>query len=496
MSKMSQQPVFWFIVGSQHLYGEDTIRQVAEHAEDMAAYWNKETNWPASVVYKGVVVSSDQIRRLMSEANHDASCAGVISWMHTFSPSKMWIAGLRDFRKPYLHLNTQYNRDIPWDEIDMDFMNLNQAAHGDREHGFIGARLRMPRKIVAGYWKDPAVLNRIDDFMRVAIGISVGQTLRCARFGDNMRDVAVTEGDKVEAERVFGWSVNYYPLGDLVSYVEGASDGDINAMMDQYHQRYLLKTDDLDAVRYQAKLECGLRSFLDEGGFKAFTSTFEDLHGLEQLEGLAAQNMMLDGYGYGAEGDWKTACMTHIMKKMAEGLGKGTSFMEDYTYHLEPGRELVLGAHMLEVCPSIAAGKPSVEVHQLGIGNRRPPARLVFDGVEGPAVLASLVDMGGRMRLIVNDCEAVKPLKDMPKLPVARVMWKPLPNLQTSAEAWILCGGAHHTVMSYALSSGHLRDFAEMTGLEFIHIHQDTDIPALKKELLWNDLAYKLNIQP
>ena len=496
MLKQESKSVFWFIVGSQHLYGEETLNQVEKHAAEMVCFWNDQAAWPMAVELKGVLTTSLEINSVLSAANNDDACAGVISWMHTFSPSKMWISGLRNYRKPYLHLNTQFNRDIPWQTIDMDFMNLNQSAHGDREHGFIGARLRMPRKIIAGYWKDPVVLERIEAFMRVAVGIQVSKTLKCVRFGDNMRDVAVTEGDKVEAESVFGWSVNYYPLGDLVKYVEGASDKDVEVILDLYNDRYDLTTDDVEAVRYQARLEAGLRAFMTEGGFTAFTSTFEDLHGLEQLEGLAAQNMMLDGYGYGAEGDWKTACLTRVMKVMAEGLSGGTSFMEDYTYHMEPGRESVLGAHMLEVCPSVAAGRASIEVHPLGIGNRKPPARLVFDGTAGPAVLASLVDMGGRMRLIVNDCQAVTPLEAMPLLPVARVMWQPRPNLQTSAEAWMLCGGAHHTVMSYALNAGHLRDFADLIGIEFVHINQTTDLQNLKKELQWNEIAYRLNMKP
>lgn len=495
MPKHEKNSVLWLIVGCLQLYGEEIFNKVTDHATEMVSYWNSQAAWPMEVELKGVLKSSEEIRSVLSAANHADECAGVISWMHTFSPSKMWISGLRNFRKPYLHLNTQFNRDIPWSTIDMDFMNLNQSAHGDREHGFICSRLRMPRKIITGHWKDPVVIRRIDDFIRVASGIQVSKTLKCARFGDNMRDVAVTEGDKVEAESVFGWSVNYYPLGDLVKYVEGASNEDVTVILDLYKERYDIKTDNIKAVRYQARLEAGLRAFMKEGGFTAFTSTFEDLHGLEQLEGLAAQNMMLDGFGYGAEGDWKTACLTRVMKVMAEGLSGGTSFMEDYTYHMEPGREAVLGAHMLEVCPSIAAGRPSIEVHPLSIGNRNPPARLVFDGAAGPAILVSLVDMGGRMRLIVNGCQAVKPLEPMPLLPVARVMWKPQPNLQTSAEAWILCGGAHHTIMSYALNTGHLRDFAELNGLEFVHIDQKIDLHNLKKELQWNELTYGFNIR-
>lgn len=483
---------FWFIVGSQHLYGDDVLNLVEKHAAEMAAYWNSLPDFAADIKYKGLLSSSSQINEVLAAANNDPQCAGVIGWMHTFSPSKMWISGLSRLNKPVLHLNTQFNREIPWDSIDMDFMNLNQSAHGDREHGFIGARLRLPRKIVVGFWQDQDVIRQIDDFMRVSIGIQTGRNLKCARFGDNMRDVAVTEGDKIEAEKIFGWSVNYYPVGDLAQYITDSSDDDVEKILVLYKQRYAMNTDDTAAVRYQARLEAGLRKFLEAGNFSAFTSTFEDLHGLEQLEGLAAQNLMLDGYGYGAEGDWKTACLTTVMKQMAKGLSGGTSFMEDYTYHLEENRELVLGAHMLEVCPSIAKDKPQIEVHPLGIGNRKPPARLVFDGQAGPAILVSLIDMGGRMRLIVNDCQAVYPLQEMPNLPVARVMWRPEPDLKTSAQAWIMSGGAHHTVMSYSLNAQHMADFAEFTGIEFIHINSKTEITELKKELFWNDIAYKL----
>ncbi len=429
----------------------------------------------------------------MEEANFDKNCAGVITWMHTFSPSKMWIAGLSILNKPMLHLNTQFNREIPWDEIDMDFMNLNQSAHGDREHGFIGARLRIPRKIVVGHWEDEDVHEKIGGWMRSAIGLSESRSLKIARFGDNMREVAVTEGDKVEAQIKFGWSVNYYPVGDLVQYIEAVTDAEITELMDQYRELYQINTEKTDSIEYQARIELGMTKFLEEGNFGAFTTTFEDLHGLKQLPGLAVQRLMTKGYGFGAEGDWKTSALTRIMKVMATGLPGGTTFMEDYTYHLEKGQELILGAHMLEVCPSIAAQKPTIEVHHLGIGNREMPARMVFDGQEGDVALVSLIDMGGRMRLIVNDAKAVTPLKDMPKLPVARVMWKPMPDLKTSAEAWILAGGAHHTVMSYALNAEHMRDFAEMAGIEFIHINKDTNINDLKKELMWNDIVWKFN---
>lgn len=485
---------FWFVTGSQHLYGEEVLAQVAEHSKIMTDWMDAQAALPGRLVNKGVVATPDQITDVMIAASQDSNCAGVITWMHTFSPSKMWINGLSRLTKPLLHINTQFNRDIPWDDIDMDFMNLNQSAHGDREHGFIGARLRIPRKIVVGFWQDEAVLSKIGGWMRSAIGVQAGFSLKCARFGDNMREVAVTEGDKVEAQKVFGWSVNYYPVGDLVPVIDAITESEIDEQMAIYNERYDIRADDLAPVRYQAKMEAGLKKFLVEKGFTAFTSTFEDLHGLDQLEGLAAQDMMLDGMGYGAEGDWKGSCMSRIMKLMATGLEGGTSFMEDYTYHMEPGREMVLGAHMLEVCPSIAADKPTIEVHPLGIGNRKPPARLVFDGAKGSAILVSLIDMGGRMRMIVNDCEAEAPLQNMPKLPVARVMWKPAPDLQRSAEAWILCGGAHHSVMSYALTAENMRDFAEMAGIEFVHINKDTDINQLREQLRWNDLAYKLGM--
>ena len=376
----------------------------------------------------------------------------------------------------------------------MDFMNLNQSAHGDREHGFIGARLRLPRKIVVGYWEDEEFQIKIGNWMRSAIGVMESRNLKVARFGDNMREVAVTEGDKVEAQIKFGWSVNYHPLGDLIQYINSIGEKEIDELMKEYEEKYALDTENMDSVKYQARIELGMRKFLEEGNFGAFTTTFEDLYGLDQLPGLAVQRLMEAGYGFGAEGDWKTAALTNIMKTMAKGLDGGTSFMEDYTYHLTKGKELNLGAHMLEVCPTIAAQKPKIQVHPLGIGGKKDPARLVFDGKEGNVILVSLVDLGGRMRLIVNDAVAVKPLANMPNLPVARVMWKPLPNLQTSAEAWILAGGAHHTVMSYALTADHMRDFAEMVGIEFIHINEDTDIVELKKELMYNHIAWKLNI--
>lgn len=484
---------FWFVTGSQHLYGEDTLVKVREHSRIISEKLDKSEEICGRVLYKGIVTTPNEITRIMEEANFDENCAGVITWMHTFSPSKMWIAGLSILNKPLLHLNTQFNREIPWDEIDMDFMNLNQSAHGDREHGFMGARLRIPRKVVVGYWEDEDVHKKIGNWMRSAIGISESRSLKLARFGDNMREVAVTEGDKVEAQIKLGWSVNYHPVGDLVQYIDGVSDTEVKDLMDKYHKYYNINTDNRDSIEYQGRIELGMTKFLEEGNFGAFTTTFEDLYGLKQLPGLAVQRMMGKGYGFAGEGDWKTAALTRVMKTMATGLSGGTSFMEDYTYNLKKGQELILGAHMLEVCPSIAAGKPSIEVHHLGIGDREMPARMVFDGQEGEVILVSLIDMGGRMRLILNDAKAVTPLKDMPKLPVARVMWEPMPNLKTSAEAWLLAGGAHHTVMSYALTAEHMKDFAEMAGIEFVYINKNTTIEDLKKELMWNDMVWQLN---
>jgi L-arabinose isomerase len=483
---------FWFITGSQNLYGEETLRQVAKDTRHMVDELNKSAIIPFEIVWNETVKTSDEITEIIERANFDKECAGIITFMHTFSPSKMWIAGLSRLNKPYCHLHTQFNREIPWNDIDMDFMNLNQSAHGDREHGFIGARLRIPRKIVVGYWENDDVRGRIADFMRAAIGVAESKKLKVARFGDNMREVAVTEGDKVEAQIKLGWSVNYYPVGDLVKYINAVQDSETDKLFEEIKLLYKMKTDDIHSVKYQLKIEIGLRRFLEDGGFDAFTTNFEDLYGLDQLPGMACQRLMADGYGFGGEGDWKTSAMTHIMKAMAKGIPGGTSFMEDYTYHMPKGEEMVLGAHMLEVCPSIAGTAVSVEVHPLGIGGKNPPARLTFEGAQGDAICVSLIDMGGRMRMIVQEVKAVSPLHPMPNLPVACTMWKPMPNLQTAAEAWILSGGAHHTVLSYQLTAQNMRDFAEMFDIEFIHIHAKTDINELKKELFWNDLAYKL----
>ncbi|CAG7619009.1 L-arabinose isomerase [Paenibacillus solanacearum] len=487
---------FWFVTGSQHLYGPETLREVEAHSVQMAGGLDRAEAIPYRVLFKPVVTTPDAIRRLCLEANADDRCAGLITWMHTFSPAKMWIAGLTELTKPLLHFHTQYNRDIPWDSIDMDFMNLNQAAHGDREYGFIGARLGIARKVVAGHWQDERTCRRIGGWMRTAAAYAEGRNLKVARFGDNMRQVAVTEGDKVEAQIRFGWSVNGYGVGDLVQTMNEVTDAQLRAQLDEYAEQYEIGSDVRsmpamwDAVRYQARAELGLKAFLQAGGFGAFTTTFEDLHGLEQLPGLAVQRLMAEGYGFGGEGDWKTAALVRIMKMIAGG--EGTSFMEDYTYHLEPGSELVLGAHMLEICPTIAAARPRIEVHPLGIGGKAAPARMVFDGRGGPAVNASLIDLGSRFRLLVNEVEAVQPEKPMPRLPVARVLWKPQPSLQTSAEAWIMAGGAHHTGFSYAVTAEQLADWAEMAGVECAVIGGQTSLQAFRNELRWNDMAWRL----
>jgi L-arabinose isomerase len=488
--------VFWFVTGSQHLYGPETLEEVAAHSRRMAEGLDLDPSIPCKVEFKPVLTTPDDIRRLCLEANADESCAGLITWMHTFSPAKMWIAGLSELRKPLLHLHTQYNRDIPWDSIDMDFMNLNQAAHGDREYGFIGARMGVARKVVVGYWEAEDVRRRIGGWMRTAVAFTESRRLKVARFGDNMRQVAVTEGDKVEAQIRFGWSVNGYGVGDLVRLVNEVSDAEVDRLMQEYDELYDITPEGRqngtvrDAIREQAKYEIAMKSFLEAGGFTAFTTTFEDLHGLKQLPGLAVQRLMAAGYGFGGEGDWKTSALVRIMKIIAGG--EGTSFMEDYTYHMDPANELVLGAHMLEICPTIAATKPKIEVHPLGIGGKADPARIVFDGRSGSAINASIIDMGNRFRLLVNEVEAVQPQQAMPKLPVARVLWKPQPSLNESAEAWILAGGAHHTGFSYNVSTEQMLDWAEMAGIESVVIDKNTKPQSFRNELRWNDIAWKL----
>lgn len=489
----------WFLTGTQHLYGDKTLEQVAVNARAIATYLDTEGKLPVRVVYKPILKGPEAIRDVCIEANAAASCIGVIAWMHTFSPAKMWIAGLTRLDKPLAHLHTQYNREIPWNGIDMDFMNLNQSAHGDREFGFIGARLRINRKIVVGHWQDKRVRDQLEGFVRVAAAYADARQLKIARFGGmNMRDVAVTGGDRVEAQIQLGWSINGYGVGDLVENIAGAGNADVDATIAQYESQYALSPvlrrggARHESLREAARQEVGMRRFLEQGGFDAFTTTFEDLHGLTQLPGLACQRLMAEGYGFGAEGDWKTAGLVRAMKVMAHGLKGGVSFMEDYTYHLAPDNELVLGAHMLEICPSVAADQPSLEIHPLGIGGKDDPCRLVFEAAPGPAINASLVDMGGRMRLIAAELDVVRAPQPMPKLPVARALWRLRPDFERGCHAWILCGGAHHAGFAQALVGSHLEDFAAMAGVECIRIGSDTDIKTLQQELFWNDAAYRL----
>ncbi len=482
---------FWFIVGSQDLYGEEVLKIVDKRAREMARKMSKGLPYP--LVYKGTAQSNAQITDTIREANYRRECVGLVTWCHTFSPSKMWINGLADLKKPWCHLATQYNREIPNEEIDMDFMNLNQAAHGDREHGFIGARLRAPRKVIAGYWQDADLLSRLGDWMRAAVGAAVSREMKVMRFGDNMREVAVTEGDKVEAQIKLGWQVNTWAVGDLTKEMAAVTDAEIDALVDEYEKSYDVATDDMAAIRYQAREEIAIRRMLDREGCRAFANTFQDLYGMEQLPGLAAQHLMALGYGFGAEGDWKVSAMTAIMKAMGRDGNGASAFMEDYTYHLEEGREYSLGAHMLEVCPSIAADRPRIETHHLGIGmNEKDPARLVFEGRAGKGIVASLIDMGGRMRLIVQDIEAVKPIMPMPNLPVARVMWRGKPDLKTGVECWIIAGGAHHTVLSFDVTAEMMRDWARMMDIEFVHITDGTTPEKLEDELLVKDLIWKM----
>ena len=483
---------FWFVVGSQFLYGPEVLATVASRAEEMAASLNASGKLPCRVVYKTTVKTPEEATDTIKAANYDDKCAGVITWCHTFSPSKMWLNGLKLLQKPYCHLATQYNRSIPDTEIDMDFMNLNQAAHGDREHGFIAARLRTPRKVIAGYWQDEDVQRRLGDWMRVAAGVAFSRSLKVMRFGDNMRNVAVTEGDKVGVQETLGWQVNTWPVGKLVEHINAVTEAEVDALVEEYKAKYEIATDDMASVRYQAKEEIAMKKMLDAEGCRAFTNTFEDLYGMEQLPGLASQRLMEQGYGYGGEGDWKVSALTAVMKAIGEGKTGGTAFMEDYTYELEKGKEYSLGAHMLEVCPSVAAARPRIEVHPLGIGGKADPARLVFEGREGPAIVVSIVDMGGRLRMIVQDIECVKPIYKMPNLPVARVMWRAMPDLKTGVECWITAGGAHHTTLSYDVSAEQMRDFARIVGIEFVHITKDSTVESLEKELFLNDLAWKL----
>jgi L-arabinose isomerase len=492
-----KQNEVWFLTGSQHLYGERTLRKVAEDSHRIAEFLDTSDKLPVRVVWKPTLTGPDAILEVCRQANASPTCAGVIAWMHTFSPAKMWIAGLTRLEKPLAHLHTQANRELPWGEIDMDFMNLNQSAHGDREFGFIGARLRLDRKVVVGFWQDDDVLAQLDTWSRAACALAESRRLKIARFGGtNMREVAVTGGDRVEAQIQFGWSVNGHAVGDLVARIAKVSDSEVDVLIAEYESAYAVAPplrqggERRALLRDAARQEIGMRAFLEEGGFGGFTTTFEDLHGLSQLPGLACQRLMGSGYGFGAEGDWKTAALVRIMKVMSAGLPGGVSFMEDYTYHLVPGSERILGAHMLEVCPSIAAGRPSLEVHPLGIGGKGDPCRLVFESAPGPAVAATLIDMGGRMRMIVNEIDVVSADRPMPKLPVARAVWIPRPDFKRGCEAWILAGGGHHTSFSRAVTAEQMENLAGMMGVELVRIGHDTQIPMLKKELRWNDAAF------
>jgi L-arabinose isomerase len=489
----------WFITGSQHLYGEETLKTVARHSQEMTQWLTASGRLPVKVIFKPVVTTPDAITSLCREANNASNCIGLITWMHTFSPAKMWIAGLRLLSKPFLHLHTQFNRNLPWSEIDMDFMNLNQSAHGDREFGFIGSRLRLNRKVVVGFWQDEDVLSSIATWMRAACAWQDMQGARVARFGDNMREVAVTEGDKVAAQIRLGYSVNGYGVGELVKFVKDVPESRIDQLVKEYNDIYSLSAElrpggeKCQALRESARIEAGMRAFLEAGGFKAFTTTFEDLYGLTQLPGLAVQRLMADGYGFGAEGDWKTAALVRAIKVMGAGLNGGASFMEDYTYDFNQTNPKVLGAHMLEVCASLAGKKPSLEIHPLSIGGKADPARLVFNVHNGAAVNATLLDMGDRFRMLVNEVDVIQPDQPLVKLPVASAVWVPRPNLKVAAEAWILAGGAHHTCFSQAITAAHLEDFANMAGVEYLVIDQRTDLTEFKKELRWNDLYYHLS---
>jgi len=488
----------WFVTGSQHLYGPKTLQKVAANSQEIAGALDSSPSIPTRVVFKPVVKTPAEVSALCREANDAANCIGLITWCHTFSPSKMWINGLKLLSKPLAHLHTQHNRQIPWSAIDMDFMNLNQAAHGDREHGFMLSRMRRNRKVVAGFWQSVEVQRQLGAWCRAAAAWHDWQDARFCRFGDNMREVAVTEGDKVSAQMQFGFSVNGYGVGDLVRQVKAVTDGEIDRLAAEYEARYAVAPKlrkngaRRSSLREAARIELGLRAFLAEGEFKGFTTTFEDLHGLEQLPGVSAQRLMAEGYGFGAEGDWKTCALVRAMKVMAGGLTGGTSFMEDYTYHFDSKRSLVLGAHMLEICPTIAQGKPSLEVHPLGIGGKADPVRLVFNVPPGPGLNASLLDLGNRFRLLVNEVKVVPPEKPLPKLPVARALWVPQPNLELGATAWIYCGGAHHTGFSQAVTTEMLEDFAEIAGIELVVIDAQTRVRHLKQELRWNEVYYGL----
>jgi L-arabinose isomerase len=493
--KPSKNYVFWFVTGSQHLYGPKTLEKVKIDSHGIVTGLNEKGSLDYPIEFKALLTTPEEITSLMKEANNDPNCAGIIGWMHTFSPAKMWIKGLRVLSKPFVHLHTQFNRDIPWSEIDMDFMNLNQSAHGGREFGFINTRLRKPRKVIVGYWEEKAVKEQLRCFMNVCVAIAESKCLKIARFGDNMRYVAVTEGDKVEAEIKFGWEINGYGIGDLVQYVNAVTDEEVDTLYEDYKKNYNIideSADNVKSIKYQAKIEIGMERFLVEGGFGAFTTTFEDLHGLDQLPGLAVQRLMEKGYGFAGEGDWKTAAMVRLTKIMASHTGLGTSFMEDYTYHMDSANPMVLGAHMLEICPTIADGVVDIKVNPLSIGGKAAPARMTFECKIGPALNASLIDLGGRMRLIINEVNAVKAPNEMPKLPVAQAMWVPLPSLEEGAKAWILAGGAHHTVYSMDINAEQLIDFAEFMDIETVLINNNTNMNTFKQELKMQDLMWNL----
>ena len=486
----------WFVVGSQHLYGPEALEQVAANGAVIAEALDASDQLPVKVVFKPIVTTPEEVYNVCQAANAAPNCIGLIFWMHTFSPAKMWIAGLSALQKPFAQLHTQFNAEIPWATIDMDFMNLNQTAHGGREFGYIGARMRLVRKVIVGHWQDPEVLERINVWQRVAAAWHDAQGAKFARFGDNMREVAVTEGNKVSAQQQLGYAVNGYGVGDLVAYINKVSETAVSDLIAVYEQEYTLAPTLKDggsqrqALRDAARIELGIRTFLEEGGFKGYTDTFEDLHGIKQLPGVASQRLMADGYGFGGEGDWKTAALLRAMKVMSAGLEGGTSFMEDYTYHFSPSGNKVLGAHMLEICPSIASGKPTLEIHPLGIGGKEDPVRLVFDSQTGPAINASLIDLGPRFRLIVNTVDVVPTEAPLPKLPVARALWTPQPNLKVAAATWILAGGAHHTGFSLSLTPEYMEDFAELAGIEYLLIDENTTVSGFKKELLWNQAVY------
>lgn len=492
----TQQKTVWFITGSQHLYGHEVLQQVNTHAQEIASWLNDNTPEWVAIKHKSVLTNPEHIQQTIQQANAHEECIGLIAWMHTFSPAQMWINGLSILRKPLLHFHTQYNRDIPWQTIDMDFMNLNQSAHGDREFGHICTRLGVKRTIVVGHWKENQVLVEIEDWIRVAMGIQEARSLKVARFGDNMRHVAVTEGDKVEALSRFGWSVSGFGVGELATLAENVSTDQIRQLLDEYRHSYKISKQVLsdkekaEHLAYAARLEIAIKTFLDQGGFTAFTTTFEDLHGLKQLPGLAVQRLMQQGYGFGAEGDWKTAALLRCAKVMATQMQGGTSFMEDYTYHLDPDNPLVLGAHMLEVCPSLAQHTPELQIHDLSIGGKEAPPRLVFSAKTGSALNASLIDMGNRFRLVVNTVEAITP-QDTPHLPVAKAVWRPQPSLKTAAKAWILAGGAHHTVFSFDIKPIHLEMFADFFGIEHLLIDENTSITKLINEMRWNNMYYQ-----